>query len=294
MCYFLLPFLLPFFLNAEIKIITVVFNRPEFISLQKRCFDTFLQDEYELIVYNNAADPAIADQIAHTCKEWQVSHHRIPDHARRNTDPCTSHATALNYAFSHFTHNFTGKVLLFENDDFLIQPHSFEKQMKGVAFGYKPYAWMWDKQGKWLCNPSLTYPHANMAFFDFSRIAHPELINWSGMTEQGYLFDTGGKMFYFLHSNPKMGTKTINEVASWDIKPNRNFFQPLVSSGVLPQSYIPLLEELLATIPSEVQFLNDYTVLHYWIGSNWNNKEQAFHDKKFQAVSKFIDKITKS
>lgn len=282
---------IPYFAQAKVLIFTIVFNRPEFIELQKKSFDAFLLDEYDYVVYNNAADSNIAREIEQTCQREGVRHVRIPDQDRRNLDPCTSHATALNYAVNDFLKWHQGKTLLLENDDFLIQPISIEAEMTGIDFGYKPFCWMWDPNGKWVGHPTIYYPHANMAFFDFSTITHPELINWHGTLIEGYRSDTGGHMYAFLHSEPKMRTKQIDEIASWDYQPNRNFFERYAQKGVFPVSYIPLMEELIANLPSAIQFINHFTVLHYWVGSNWDNRDQAFHDKKFMAIHAFLDKV---
>lgn len=281
----------PYMGQAKILVFTIVFNRPEFIELQKKSFEAFLLDEYDYVVYNNASDPRIAEEIEETCRKEGVRHVRIPDKDRKNFDPCTSHATALNYAIGDLVKGTPGKTLLLENDDFLIQPISIESEMEGIDFGYKPFCWMWDPEGKWVGHPTIYYPHANMAFFDFATIQHSELINWYGTTIDGHKSDTGGRMYAFLHSEPLMRTKQIDEIASWDYRPGSGFFEGHMKKGVLPAAYIPLLEELIAQLPSAVQFINHFTVLHYWVGSNWDNRDQAFHDQKFIAINTFLDRV---
>src|SRR5690348_14973933 len=66
------------FLRAQVMIFTYAFNRPDFIEIQHKTFQKFVQDEYTFIVFNDANNEQMARAINETCQKLNIVPIRIP------------------------------------------------------------------------------------------------------------------------------------------------------------------------------------------------------------------------
>lgn len=64
--------------KQKILIITHNFNRPDFIEIQHATFKKFLQDDYEYVVFNDATDSTLVQQINNICNKLQIEWIRVP------------------------------------------------------------------------------------------------------------------------------------------------------------------------------------------------------------------------
>lgn len=59
-------------ISAKVRILTFHYNKPDFIELQHRCLQKFMLDEYELIVFNDAATEENERAIRETCESLGI------------------------------------------------------------------------------------------------------------------------------------------------------------------------------------------------------------------------------
>ena len=59
-------------LQARVRILTFHCNMPQFIELQKKTLDKFLQNKYELVVCNDARAPEDKCAIQNTCRQLGI------------------------------------------------------------------------------------------------------------------------------------------------------------------------------------------------------------------------------
>ena len=63
---------------AHVLIFTHAYNRPDFIEIQHKIFQAFLEDDYEFVVFSDAPDENMARQIKQMCDKYNIECIRIP------------------------------------------------------------------------------------------------------------------------------------------------------------------------------------------------------------------------
>jgi len=64
--------LFPIVIDAKVLIFTYAYNRPDFVEIQHKTFQKFLEDEYEFVVFNDAVDASIYHQIHAICSRYKI------------------------------------------------------------------------------------------------------------------------------------------------------------------------------------------------------------------------------
>src|SRR5579883_2921480 len=93
-----------------IRVITVVFNRPEFIVYQYYSLSKYLRNKWKLIVISDAeVGTNLLDlKIKHTCDELQIKHVRIPPYIHNISGPSPRASNALDWALKNYVYNYQG------------------------------------------------------------------------------------------------------------------------------------------------------------------------------------------
>ena len=83
---FLLTLLLSCTITPKVLIFTYAHNRPDFIEIQHKTFEKFLQDDYEFVVWNDANNNNMSKNIENMSKKYNIRCIRIPQeiHDRPN------------------------------------------------------------------------------------------------------------------------------------------------------------------------------------------------------------------
>ena len=116
--------LLPIQIYAKVLVITHNYNRPEFISLQLNCFNKFLEDDFEYVVFNDAVDQNFINNINITCKQLGVQCIRVPQEGRPTAPAAAKdafktsirHAQALQFSMNVIASQHDDIVMLIDND----------------------------------------------------------------------------------------------------------------------------------------------------------------------------------
>lgn len=106
----------------KVLIITHAHSRSDMIELQVKTFETFLENDYEYIVFNDAPNQLLEQQIRETCNRLGVRCVRVPQEMHTNNAPGARHIDGLHYSLERVGFDRDGVVLIIDSDMFLIKP----------------------------------------------------------------------------------------------------------------------------------------------------------------------------
>jgi hypothetical protein len=296
--------------SEKVLILTYSYNRPEFIEWQFHAFKKFLQDDYEIVVFNDACDVAICHQIEEVCRKLGITCMRVPQRHTSNAPSCR-HQDAIMYSMQTSGFHYNGIVCMFDSDMFLIKPFSIIEFLRGydiAAWGqYRPH--------------NVYYLFPGVVFLDMRTLPNKETMSWAGGTINGSACDTGGNMHYYLKDNPHIRRRTMNsmifcnkateeQVESWipivestlwfrstrkskwvyDDGENKTNSKGICSTDELSKFGLneTAIRLLKSDLPGSCQFLLDGTFYHYRAAS-WDFSIDQ--NKKMLLVRRFIRDI---
>lgn len=291
-------------LSARVRILTFHYNRPDFIEMQYLTLKKFMQDDYELIVFNDAESPEMEHLISSTCKSFGIKCVRFDQNQHKenrlneyilkglndgglshlsfngknfqgvSTHPSIRHAHVIQFAMEKFGYTHNDIVVIMDGDIFPIRPFCLKSSMHGVQlFGiYKTieerisYFWV-----PFVAMDMRILP--NKCDLKF----HPDFI-------ENTLCDTGSQSYHYLKNNPKIATKKFDWLSSSALQQEK--IKILKDKG-FTKNEISLIHKLHAT--SSVEFHIEKHFLHY--GASSFNMPGSF--EKSQYVIAFLKKITR-
>ena len=71
-CLFSIAFFSKASLDAKVLIMTLSYNKPEFIRWQHATFKKFLKDDYEFVVFNDAPNKKLSKKIEAACRKLKI------------------------------------------------------------------------------------------------------------------------------------------------------------------------------------------------------------------------------
>ena len=285
----------------KVLIITSAYNRPDFVEIQHKTFQKFLQDDYEFVVFNDARDSKLSRSIAKTCKTLGVKCVKIPQgiHDKPYLErfqgenfhaPAVRNANVVQYALNNlgFAHN--GIVAIFDSDLFLVKDFSIESFLDGYAIAGVPQVHLQN-------GIEIPYLWIGIAFLDMRKLPERNLINFNCGKIKGVAVDAGGYTYHYLTRHPEIKPKLFSMLHSSNFqcseckKKGEQFCcthnRKLLEELNFDENQIDLLLSGL----QNVEFALDGTLLHYRGGSNWDHQSQGFHNKKTQLFTKYLSKI---
>jgi hypothetical protein len=256
-----------------LKIFTISHTRPDFIDIQMRSFQKYLDESFEFVVLNNAAFNAraydsrnyeeinrqcalsgatvidvIRDPVVERRCQDQETTCSIFDSRGRYPNPNVACSYPICWAWEKHISKVVGPVVLLHSDVFLTHSIRLTDTLQEHDICYIPQyragaaEYMWD------------------AFFlaDLSRLPQPETLDWWGGKINGVAVDVGGQTSRYLAAHQYLRPLRIHTPFIPD-DPDTNFH---------PTNY-------------EQLFFNERLFgIHYRSGSNWNNFSAVYHEKK--------------
>lgn len=255
-----------------LKIYTFSPNRPDFVKIQLASFHKYLNEEFEYTVFNNALyhyDPGqnqeSFDAINQVCHEQGVNVVSIEkdrdlieycltfekqlfnSHGNYCT-PNVAHAYALNWGWKHFISK-ESQICLLDNDMFLMR----SIRLTDLFLNYPLYFLAQSKPGF-----EKIYMWPGFVLADLTRLPEVKQVNWMCGQYQGIPLDVGGWTFKYLED-----------------------FHPIlchISSNNFPSDQECDYQKL--------KLEDEYTLLHYRAGSDWEHRGTDFHFKKTEWLKK--------
>lgn len=294
---FLLILLVPVFVYPKVLIFTYSYNRPDFIEIQHKTFKKFLKDDYEFIVFNDAPNHAMADQINQTCKRHEIKCIRIPQEihmlpylqrwpGENYNHPTVRNCNVVQYSLDTFGFFHDDIVALFDSDLFLIK-----------EFSIRDYLKKHDLAG---LEQSRTRTHINylwigLAFLNVVTMPNKTTLNFNCGRVEEIPVDAGGHTYYYLKNNPEAKVAYFDQMNFEDLRcDDCRRFQRLICTHhtQLLKNYSfsdPLIELVQSGVNMEI-FIGTH-FLHYRGGTNWDYQSPNFHENKTRLLNEFLNKI---
>jgi len=288
-------------IEAKVLLITHSYNRPDFIELQAKTFQKFLQDDYEFVVFNDAPTQKLAEQVEAACAKLGISCFRVPQsihqqpYLPREADddwnsPSIRTANAVQYSFDTLAFQHDGMVAIIDSDMFLIRNFSIVEYASGYDLAAVAQWRGSDGVVKYLWN--------GIMFFNMQTLPNKRSLNFNCGRIMGNCTDTGGFTHYYLKQNPEAKVRFMREqldvtdgdyiVNSYEPEGRDYMTQEEVLAAIQSYEHLPWL---LEQKPDDIQFFLHCTILHYRRAGNYHHKPNVYHQKKTKILHEFIERI---
>ena len=287
-----------------IKIYSIHFNRPDFVHLQSRTLKKFLNDEFELIVVNNANVKNLHEAISKACKIEGIREIRVDrniDYNAARAYPGYHHSIAMNEIMATEIKVHNDICVILDGDVFLLGDYSFSERMRESSL---LGAFQHRKGRYWLTPVVIGFKPFELPDFEQINLIgshiyneNPENVNcdlsyYPRLVEQNYIFDcpvcigrvdsdsekhipldTGGEMYMYLRTHPEV--KVVKASSTSHIKE--------ANIEILPPKFRNKYNESFA-----FEFY-DGKFLHYCRSSNWDHQTNDYHTVKTSLLTEMID-----
>lgn len=224
--------------SSKMLIITFSYNRPDFIELQHKLFQKFLQDEYEFIVFDDSQNSKITDEIKSVCQKYNIKYIKIPQeihdrpylHRVANpwwlseyNAPSVRNCNVVQYALDILGFDQEDLIILLESDVFLIKEFSFIKYMQNYDLAgynrsndqYQNLEYMPDgtyavKESNNSKNTAFLW--IGLIYLKMRTIPHKQAFNINCGLIDNVMKDSGGYLYYYLSNNPQTQIKFFNKI----------------------------------------------------------------------------------
>ena len=276
--------------GAKVLLMTHSFNRPDFIELQAKTFKAFIQDSYEYVVFNDASNEDMKNQIEQTCKKLGVRCFRVPQnlHVPGRQSPGDRHIHGIAYALQQIGYEYDGIVTLIDSDCFLLKPFSIEKHLAG-------YDISGELQGRENDTVKIRHLSPVLVFMNMQKLPNKQTLSFEGGFISGLACDVGAHTYYYLKNNPSVRALyfTLSFIPAIKLALNcvtcKNLSCNECSRYLQSSGFDSTLIRFIQSCPDDnMEFVLNNTFLHYRCGSNWNNKPAAYHIAKGKALNDLI------
>jgi hypothetical protein len=243
----------------KVAVYTTHYMKPEFIALQKKQFEKYCRDDYELVILNNGKDPEMSRIISDTSRQLDL---RCIEFNRPSDIPsfCShSHIVCLdNLLANHLKkeHNDNLTVIM-DNDVFPFKDFSFFDILNGKKVGG-----MYQQRN--YNGVEHEYLAAILTMF-YNNIDMTDFVFHAGVG------DTGAGTRVLLK---RYETEFVKHTAAVDIEKDCIF-----TRNKDPHPYESRYRS---------QFLHD-CFIHYYRGSNWSESCEKYHADKMKFLLSFLD-----
>ncbi len=265
--------------SDTVLIFTYSHSRPDFIELHHKTFQAFLQDKYELIVFNDAPNPNMQQQIEQTCRKLNIECIRVPQHLhKQRNDPGARHSHGIKYSLETRGFNHDGIVLLIDADMFLVKPFSALELMKEyeVVGGFQQR-----KNQKY----TITYVAPCLTFLNMNKLPDKITISFDGGFIHGMACDLGAQMHHYFEAHPLVNKKLFTAISTYHL--------PKQKSELLALGYDAITSEFILRLHETkhtVEFhLKDYFIHHYGGGSNWPKYSVHLLQEKASLINEYVN-----
>lgn len=306
-------FLVPALIFSKTLVFTTAFNRPDFIELQHRLFEKFLEDEYEFLVVNDANTIINRTAIEEKCNALGIEClnvpqriHNLPYLPRNPNDPCNKnspnvrHCTAAQWAWDTYFSHREDPVMIIDSDMFLIRPFSIAKHLEGthlsgVSWGTndqitnEPYSYLW--LALIMFNNSLLPDRYSISF------------NCGIIPDTNCICDSGGMTGkYIQRFKEQLNIKYLDTLFGYQfycpyryapesIQNFSNISPETIAQNLYAKGFTEDEIQLALDRPYTIELLGNNHFLHYRAGTNYEGYSQEFLSQKDKVLLRFFERI---
>lgn len=293
--FFTLLFLIAFNIaTAKVLFITHSFNRPDFLELQVKTFNALLEDEYELVVFNDASDRQMEQQINNTCKALGLRYFRVPQHLHNRPGRQSAghrHMDGIQFSLETIGYDYDGIVTIIDSDMFLTKKFSIKRYMEGIDIAG-------ELQGRSGNGVEVRYLSPALVFMNMKTLPNKKTISFEGGYIHGLACDVGAHTYYYMQNNPQIRTKFYNQIhiGAWKVTGVKcsvcsNMSCSKCTELLIEQGFDAHNIHFIQECPDDIEFNLNGHFLHYRCGSNWNNKPHAYVTAKTNALNTLINAV---
>lgn len=222
--FVLLAFILTTSLEAKIRLLTFHYNLPELIEVQHKTLKKYIQNDYELIVFNDAKDAQTENEIQAMCKKYGITCVRFPQelhsasplndqilewannpeissvitglfYGENTAKTCATqgsirHCHVIQYALDNFGYNHNDIVALIDGDCFPIRPVNLRKLL-----GKNDIAGIKKTEG------GVEYLWVVFTLFNPKKVPYKEDLHFNVDVVDNVMHDTGSHTFHYLNNH---------------------------------------------------------------------------------------------
>lgn len=181
-----------------------------------------------------------------------------------------------------FDHN--DILVLLDSDVFLIKKINIRDVLKG-----------YDLAGWHISNGHVHYLWHGLAILNMATLPNIRSLNFNCGKVEGKPIDAGGYSYFYLKNNPSIKIRWLDYYHAGSLycqsckqsqKAMCNHNIEVLQKRGLKEHHIELLHAA-----QNIEFFYNNTFLHYRGGTNWDNKNEQYHNNKTKAIDKFLDHI---
>lgn len=289
-----------FQLTAKIRFLTFHCNNPDFIEMQDRTLKKFMQESYELIVFNDASSHEMEREIRSICEQLGILcvrfeqqlhlndplnqylqdllnqdgvHSHLSFDEKISEQPSVRHCHVIQFALDHYGYDHDDLVVIMDGDIFPIRPIPIREWMNDCQM-LGPY--------KYIAEQNVAYFWVPFIVIDMPKMPDKEDLKFHVDLIDDYIFDTGAHTYYYLKKNSIM-TKKYPWKGSTSL--HNKSYEEVLSYG-FTKAEAKFIKEL--PWPFCVEFHIEQHFLHFSGGSFLIEG----HPTKAFYVHKFLRKIT--
>lgn len=287
--YFFGLLVLAFNANAKILIITHCYNRSEFIEMQYRSFKALILDDHEYIVFNDAPNKSMNEEIHRACNVLGIRCFDIPQSLHKPSDaPNDRHAAGVNFSLDRIGFDNDDIVCIIDSDMFLVRPLSIREYMKNkhIVSAIKG------------TDPNIDYLWPVLMFLNMPLLPDRHSMRFNPIRENGISADSGGQSHYYLKAHRDLTVEDINILWSYNLflgnidvnlpvdttTPDHIKIQKYESLGFNKHEIAFMLKR-----PNTFEFFFDKHFVHYHGGSNYHGHSALFHMQKMKIFNELLD-----
>jgi len=282
---------------STVRILTFHCNRPDFLKMQHWTLEKFLEDEYELIVFNDARETELEEAISATCEtygikcvrfeqEWHISsrinqmfidqlhhpdliHSNFPLDFEKNVEGLSRHNSfrhchVIQYALDNYGYDHDDIVVILDGDMFPVRPVNIRSLLKNhdIAASTRYYK----KEG-------IDYPWVTFIAMNMPMLPNKDDLQFHADRIGQYFHDSGANSYHYLKNNPSV---LVMKLSVFDT----STYKPGIGRHLLARNFnlkdINFMKRL--SRKNFVQFQVNNTFLHYG-ASSFESKNQESKSK---------------
>lgn len=256
----------------KVYFFTYADKRPDFIPYQLKSMQHFVNDDFELIVFDNAALDEDSKAIQAICKAHHLKYIRVDwpffNGIKRKFRKYAALACAhpIQWSFHKYIKNYKNSICsIIDSDMFFINHFSVTDYMRSYNIAAV-------KQNR----GNVNYLWNGIMFFDISKLPAVDTMDFMLGKINGFSTDVGGKLYYWINENN-------DNIKLRNIRYTRQICYENANMNAIPESYLNSYNQ-----DYKIE-IYEKVILHYGSGSNWKNNPVEYHKNKTEFVFNWVD-----
>lgn len=249
-------------LSRQVTVLTLADKRPDFISLQARCLQHLLMDDFRFVVLNHGHTDELRDAIDQACREAAANVVHVPISKGDASQIC---AAGMQFIQCRILPSLRGIAAILDSDMFLLRRFSIVQFLGDHHIA-----------GRHQNRAHVTYIWNGLVFLNAESLPNAHLMDWSCGEIDGHRVDTGGCLYHWLKATPDLRWRRVTST------------EKIASS-------MGNLDEIPANLRDGYEDGFDFEIfcdafLHYCRGSDWANEGADYHSRKTSFLNRVVDR----